>query len=129
MKDMHIKFVEQTEQSYETVGDYGETGDCIWFKITKFKDHPEYSIAILQHEIHEFFRNLQEGISIKDVDDFDRNYDYKHGEFKDDVGCDPKAPYHSTHMEADAIERLSIIFSKADWIAYEKAIKALFPED
>lgn len=124
MKRIIIDFVEQNEQNYDTVGDYGETEEHIWFKITKFKDKPAYSVAILLHEISEFFRNKQEGISIESVDAFD----YGHPEL-DDPGLSKEAPYHKTHMEADAIERLFIVLSKEDWIDYEEAINALFKED
>ena len=122
MKPIRIEFVPQSAQNYDTVGDYGETDSEVWFKITNFPDKPAYSIAILMHEIHEFYRNKQLGITVEEVDAFD----YGHPEL-DDPGLSPDAPYHVTHMEADAIERLSIILSGQDWVEYEAAIDALFP--
>lgn len=120
MKPITVYFVEQADQRYPTVGDYYETESGIWFKITRF-DNPAYSLAILLHELHEFFRNKQLGISVREVDTFD----FAHPEL-DDPGLSPDAPYHKTHMEADAIERLSIVLSGADWVDYEAAIKELF---
>ena len=121
MKRIVIDFVPQYKQDYETVGNYGETDHNIWFKITDFPDHPEYSIAILLHEIWEFYRNQQEGISIEAVDAFD----YSHPEL-DDPGFSKEAPYHKTHMEADVIERQYIIASGGDWVDYEEAVNSLF---
>ena len=121
MKPLLVNFIPQSEQHYNTVGDYGEASNHIWFNITEFPDNPGYSIAILLHEIHEFFRNKQLGITVEEVDKFDLG----HPEL-DDPGLSPEAPYHKTHMEADAIERMSIIFQGFDWVEYDKAIAKLF---
>jgi len=123
MKRIVVDFIPQHKHKYKTVGNYGETKEEIWFEITDFPNKPAYSIAILLHEIWEFYRNRQEGISIEDVDAFDLS----HPEL-DDPGLSSNAPYHKTHMEADVIERAFIIFSKEDWVEYEKAINDLFPE-
>lgn len=122
MRNIHIKFVDQKDQNYDTVGDYGIDidNDTIWFKITKFENQ-NYSIAILLHEIVEFFRNQQEGITVAQVDEFDYNNPQL-----DDPGLSLEAPYHKNHMEADAIERLYIILSKNDWVHYEQSIDSLF---
>lgn len=116
MKPIRIEFVDQKDQNYNTVGDYGETDDEVWFKITKFPGKPAYSIAVLLHEIAEFYRNQQVGISIADVDAFD----YGHPEL-DDPGLSKDAPYHKTHMESDILERQFILFSEEDWVDYEAA--------
>lgn len=117
MKRIVIDFVPQHLQRYETVGDYGENEHNVWFRITAFPNNPGYSIAVLLHEILEFYRNKQEGISIEDVD----NFDLSHPEL-DDPGLSLDAPYHKTHMEGDAIERLAILFFGEDWVKYEQAI-------
>jgi hypothetical protein len=122
MKRIEIDFVEQEAQNYPTLGDYGETEYHTWFKITKFPDKPAYSIAVLIHEICEFYRNQQEGISIAAVDAFDLG----HLEL-DEPGLSLDAPYHATHMEADALERLFILFSGEDWVEYEAACEKMFP--
>lgn len=121
LKRIVIEFVPQYKQNYATLGDYGECEHNVWFKITEFKDKPAYSIAILLHEILEFYRNKQLGITIEEVDKFDLS----HPEL-DDPGLSKEAPYHKTHMEADAIERLAILFFGEDWVDYEEAINKLF---
>jgi hypothetical protein len=124
LKPIRIEFVPQHRQRYASVGDYWEKENEYVFSITEFPDNPEYSVAILQHELHEFFRNKQLGIKIEDVDKFD----LEHPEL-DDPGLSKEAPYHKTHMESDAIERLSIIFSGGDWVDYETAIDRLFEKE
>ena len=119
MKPIRIEFVDQSEHRYATVGDYGETESEIWFRITRF-ENPAYSFAVLLHELHERFRNLQFDIRDEEVDAFD----LKHPEL-DDPGLDPRAPYHACHMEADALERLFILLTGNDWIEYEAAISGL----
>lgn len=125
MKRIVIEFVPQHKQNYDTVGDYGENEHNVWFRITDFLDKPAYSVAVLLHEILEFYRNKQLGITVAEVDAFDLGP----GKNLDEPGLSPDAPYHKTHMEADAIERLAILFFGEDWIEYEAAIAKLFPED
>jgi hypothetical protein len=121
MKRIVTEFIPHHKQAYNTPGDYGETPENIWFKVSIFPGKPAYSIAILLHELSEFFRNKQEGISIESVDTFDR----EHPEL-DDPGLSTEAPYHRPHMESDTLERLFILFSGEDWVEYEAACVHLY---
>lgn len=125
MKDINIRFIPQSEQRFndvEQVGDYWETDTSIEFRITDLPN-AAHSMAIALHELVEKFRNDQLGITDASVDAFDSGP----GADLDDPGLSPDAPYHKTHMEADAIERLFIILSGNDWVGYESALDALFP--
>ena len=124
MKDINIKFIPQSEQRFNDVGDYWETDTSIEFRITKLPN-PAHSFAILLHELVEKFRNNQLGILDTDVDAFDSGP----GADLDDPGLSPDAPYHKTHMESDALERLFIILSGNDWIEYEAVLDDLFKGD
>lgn len=118
MKNIHVQFVDQKYQRIPgQVGDYWETKTSIEFRITKLPNQA-HSMAILLHELHEKFRNDQLGIPDALVDEFD----ITHPEL-DDPGLSPEAPYHKTHMEADALERLFIVLSGNDWVEYETAIE------
>jgi len=120
-KRIIIDFIPQAEQRIPgQVGDYFDTPDATVFQITDMSN-PAHSMAILVHELHEKFRNDQLGISDESVDEFD----ITHPEL-DDPGLSPDAPYHKTHMEADALERLFIILTGCDWNDYEAAIDSLF---
>ena len=122
MKPIRIEFVGQKDQNYDTVGDYGETESEIWFKITRF-NNPNYSWAILLHELAEKRLKDQDGVTDAEVD----AWDLGDGKDLDDPGLDPKACYHKYHMMADALERTFIVMSGEDWIPYEQAIEEMFP--
>lgn len=117
-KWISIDFVEQSEQRYDTLGDYGEAGDGVWFKITRFERNPMRSIFVLIHEIWEFFRNRKLGIPVKVVDEFDLS-----NPELEDPGLDLRSPYHRTHMEADVLERTCVVMDGDDWVEYEKEAK------
>lgn len=120
MLPIRVQFVNQDQQKYATVGDYGEDEQGIWFKITRFPGKPAYSVAILLHEIAEYYRCKQDGVALSDIDAFD----YGHPEL-DDPGLSPSAPYHKQHMESDVLERQFIINSGEDWAEYEAEIDNL----
>ena len=121
MKPIRIEFVEQKDQRYPTLGDYGETDTEIWFKITTF-GNPNYSWAILLHELVEKRLKDQGGVTDTAVD----AWDLGPGKELDDPGLHPDAPYHKYHMMADALERTFIVMAGEDWIPYEQEIEELF---
>ena len=131
-KRIEIEFIPQSEHRYDTVGDYGtnENGDW-WFKITQPEDlgggdkGGTRAMAVLLHELAEKLIKDHEGVSDEVVDAFDISGS---GADLDDPGLDPGAPYHSQHMKADVIERAFIVMAGDDWVEYEGAINALFPE-
>lgn len=127
MKDINIRFIDQKDQRFndvEQVGDYWETDTSIEFRITRL-ENPSYSMAIALHELVEKFRNDQLGIKDSDVDAFDSGP----GANLDDPGLSPDAPYHKTHMEADAVERVFIILTGNDWVEYEDALNKLLEQE
>jgi hypothetical protein len=128
MKRITIDFIEQKDQRYETVGDYTETETEINFRITRF-DNPIFSQAVTLHEMVEYFRNIQEGITPDDVDAFDLDpvNQARANESPDgELGWLPDCPCHKQHVQADSIERLFVLFSNEDWLAYNEAIEQLF---
>ena len=120
MKKIIVEFIEQKDQRYPTVGDYFDTDDAIHFKITRMSTQM-FSVAILLHEIHEYFRLAEDGISVEEIDKFDID----HPELEE-PGDDPRAPYHKQHLESSVIERASIAMSGRLWSEYEKEIDSLF---
>ena len=121
MKPIRIDFIKQSEQNYDTVGNYGETEHEIWFEITELSD-PLYSVAILLHELHEFYRNKDLGTTIEEIDKFDM---VDHPELEE-PGDDPRAPYHKQHLEASVIERACLAMAGRSWSDYEQEIENLF---
>jgi len=120
MRPIHIDF-SPTPQRNQQIGDYGTTPECVWFKITTFPDKPAYAMACLLHELVEKFLNDQRGITDESVDAFDEA-----NQEDDDPGMLPAAPYHKTHLAADAIERMFILLAGEDWAEYDAAVMELF---
>lgn len=123
LKPIRIEFVPHTECRNQQVGDYGEDEKGIWFKIANDLGNDTRSMAVLIHEMWEKFRNDQLGIADADVDAFDETH-----QDDDDPGLLIDAPYHATHMESDALERMCIIMAGDDWTLYDQAISDLFEE-
>jgi hypothetical protein len=115
-KPIWVQFIPHDIQPYNTVGWYHEDEDFIRFQISD-TGNPNYNNAILIHEFQEWSRNKQLGITDDSVDKFD----LAHPE-NDDPGLLPDAPYHKTHMEGDALERLYIILTGEDWVEYQKRL-------
>jgi hypothetical protein len=116
-KHIVIDFIPQSEQRIPgQVGDYGETDDAIWFRITDMGNE-NYNIACLIHEIWEQHRNKAFGIIEADIDAFDIAH-----QDHDDPGMLPDAPYGITHREADVLERMCIVMSGENWRDYDSLV-------
>ena len=129
-KHIDIDFIPQSEQRYDTLGDYGthENGNW-WFKITRAEDLQHLApliigfiraMAIVQHELGEKTFCLQDGVKDEDIDAFDM------GSSCDDPGWHPLAPYNAQHQKGDVLERTMIAFGGDSWTEYEQAITDLF---
>ncbi len=115
-KRLIIEFIEAAEAAYNTCGDYAETDDTLWFRITRF-DNLIYSQAVLIHELWERVLCQRAGITDEEITTFDLAHPAL-----DEPGADPAAPYHAQHMEATVIERMFISLAGEDWDAYDKAV-------
>lgn len=108
MIDIHIKTIPQSEQRYQTLGDYVKTlesnkdGNRIFESIlvSDVGNHDmEFLTAI--HELIEWYLTERRGINEEDITKFD----IEHPELEE-PGDDPRAPYHKEHMFASSIEKL-----------------------
>jgi hypothetical protein len=115
-KNINIRFIPQKEQRYDTLGDYWETDDSIEFRVTE-TNNPNWNMFILVHELWEDHRNRMLGIKEEDVTEFD----VSHPELDIPGNC-VDAPYHKTHMEADAIERMCVVMAGEDFEIYDNKI-------
>ncbi len=105
MKDIVIKTIPIEEQRYNTAGDYWETDTEIHFRITKQQDERS-EVAILLHEMTEFFLTKQHGITEEEI----TAYDLKWEEWNklgiahaDEPGMEIDCPYKDEH-ETSLIE-------------------------
>jgi hypothetical protein len=130
-----IETIPHTSQRYPTVGDwqFGSTltiGGSLALRI-KVSDlnNPDYEFLIGLHELIEAYLCHRAGISERDVDRFDRQFEESGPSvaFGDtgEPGDDPAAPYHRQHVFASAIERLMAHELGIDWTAYSATLDAL----
>ncbi len=102
MKPIIIKTVPKDEIRNDGVGDYKITKNGVEILVAKQKDpDEEYGIAV--HELHEVTAAMKAGVSLREIDKFDRK-NIK----SDQPGDIPKAPYHKQHKSADKIEKLAV---------------------
>lgn len=119
-----IETIPHYEQRYSTIGDWqiiptSETDRELKIKVSDLGDwRLEFLVAL--HEMVEVALCMVNGVTEKEVDEFDMNYT-KGGEPGDDIN----APYHGEHVFAGCIERLMANEMGIDWSAYENAIAEL----
>lgn len=118
IKEIRIRFIPQSEQRYDTVGDYfwDEEG-VVHFAISEM-DNPVHEQAVLMHEMAEFFRCEMDGVTVEQVDAWDMG----EGKDLDEPGNSPRCPYHAQHMFATAMERVFISGMGGNWEEYDAAV-------
>ena len=104
---LQVYKVPLSEQQYTTLGDYCKTKYGVRFKITDIGNQ-DFENLIFLHEYNEYLLTQKRGITIKQITDFDLQWEvlyYKHLNTTQEPGDDPKAPYHKEHEFAKLIER------------------------
>lgn len=112
-----VDFVDQTDQRYDTAGDWYYEGDTLIFKISRMP-REVWQQAILLHEITEALLCNQAEVTQEAVDAFDMGP----GKDLDEPGFSPDAPYHTQHCWADVVERTFIAAAGESWSAYDGAV-------
>jgi hypothetical protein len=132
MKELKMKIVIEViphaAQRYPTVGDwYWEKplgrdlpGNVLHIKVSDTHDWRE-SLLIAIHELVEAAGCSEQGITQEAIDKWDFDYD---GE--GEPGDHPKAPYHSQHTFATAVERQVAEMLRVNWADYSSHIEQLF---
>jgi hypothetical protein len=110
-------------QAYNTVGNWQllEDGTIVIF-VSQMKD-PRFEMLVVMHELVETVLCKQNGVTQKQVDDFDLRFEKERG--ADDLsepGDDARAPYRLEHCFATAVERMLCAACNVNWADYEKEI-------
>jgi len=129
---LQINTVSHLKQRYDTVGDWYRLAGVWYFAITKLPD-ARHRWLVLFHEFIEWGLCQMRGVSPKQIDRFDLEYEAARGgdqtpcgcKYGDDPGDDIHAPYHDEHEVATQIERLLAKVVGVDWVEYEEAIMRL----
>lgn len=127
--NISIKTIPNGEQRYPTVGDWWFTeGGDLEIRISKMSDW-RYECLVAFHELCEVLICKHLGITQKEVDDFDIEFekDRENGLHSEDEepGDHKDAPYRVQHFIATNCERILAIALGVDWTDYENAIVSL----
>jgi len=80
------------------------------------------------HEAVEALMCKSNGVTVKQVDDFDQIYDLEHPLDDDsEAGDDPRAPYEREHCLATSIERILCAELGVHWKIYDDELRETYP--
>lgn len=121
-----IKSIPHKSHRYSSCGDWFEQGGTLFILVSD--EMPEESKQLVAlHEFSEWMMCKANGVTQKQVDDFDMGYEEYRKEGDDSEPGDHKdAPYHDQHRMATAIELVASNQMKVDWLQHEAAINKLF---
>jgi hypothetical protein len=110
IRTIDIQIIPHNAQRYRTAGDwiYNAITSNLSIKVSDTGDWRE-SISVAIHELAESVLCIDRGISQKEVDEFDIQFekDRDAGKVKyDEPGVDPRAPYYDEHAIATIIENI-----------------------
>jgi hypothetical protein len=89
---------------------------------------PRMEMALKLHEAFEAILCLHDGVTVKQVDEFDRQYDLDHPDETDcEAGDDPEAPYAKQHSLATAVERIYTAHVGLNWRLYDDELNETYP--
>ena len=130
MQPISIKSIPHKKQRYETCGDwYTDKKGVMNIRVSNCGNEPsEFAVAI--HECIEQFLCRLDGITQKQVDDFDKAWNAAGGDNEnDEPGIDPNAPYFEQHKISTKIERILIKACGENWKEHENRLGDLFKDE
>ncbi len=114
-----IKTIPSKEQRYRTLGDYwfDEQGN-LEVRVTKLNDW-RWEFLIALHELVEVALCKDRGITIKEIDEFDKDFEKELPEDnEEEPGEHVHCPYKMEHLFADSIEKQMACQLGLDWYNY-----------
>jgi hypothetical protein len=132
-----IELIDHQDQRYETAGDWYRSprsvmndlydkmreNECtLVVRASRLRDDRGnfFALAVAYHELGEALACIANGVTEKEVDEFDVDF-----VGKGEPGDDPRSPYTRFHGYATACERILIGAMDLSWGVYERAINAL----
>jgi hypothetical protein len=122
-KKVITEVIDHKNQRYNTVGDYyyNSTGTLLIF-VSDLGDW-RFNYLVSYHEPSEIPLCWYAGITLKQIDDFDLEYDKNRAPGDtSEPGDDPNAPYYQCHKFASEQERKLADLLDVDWEEYEEQI-------
>jgi hypothetical protein len=112
-----IDFIPQSEQRYDTCGDWYYEGSTLVLRISKTPDQRHQQLVAI-HELVEALLCNVDGVTQEAVDAFDNGP----GKDLDEPGDYPSAPYFHQHVAATFVEGFIARKMDVDWEEYEQAV-------
>jgi len=124
-----IETIPHQQQRYNTVGDWRYLeDDTLLIRVSKMSDS-RYEFLVGVHEVIEAELCRHDGVTQKEVDDFDIRFEQLRADrgdtITDEPGDHPEAPYSIQHCIATGIERLLAAVLLVDWYEYEQELNKL----
>jgi len=122
---VYVEVIPHKQQRYPTCGDWIVLPHGLHISVSDTGDEASNMLVAI-HELVECFLCKADGISGKDVDDFDAAFEANRTEESlDEPGDHPDAPYNVQHRVADLVERLVALHAGVDWEEHCERINAL----
>lgn len=106
---IEIEFIPQSEQRYDTLGDWFWEGDTLHIRSSD-DDGPTAAFLVAFHELAEAWLCRENGIDQAKVDAFDLAFVPPEDDPDAEPGDHPDAPYRYQHRQAMMLEHLMALF-------------------
>lgn len=121
-----IRSIPHQSHRYPTCGDWWWEGEDLHIRVSEEMSYHSQSLVAL-HEMAEAMMCSANGVTQKQVDDFDMGYEKNRQEGDDSEPGDHKdAPYHDQHKLATAVELIVANQMGVEWEDHERNISQLF---
>lgn len=119
--EINIKSIPSELMRYPTCGDYWtDENGVLQIRVTEMNKRSMQSVVL--HEIVEKFVTEYQGISEKEIDKFDINYENNRTENDTEPGDSPDCIYKDAHSFAIAIEMLLANKLGVDWDNHDNLV-------
>jgi hypothetical protein len=119
-----ISAIPHKKHRYETCGDYYKKNGELHIRVSKMNSNHEFLVAL--HELIEWYLIDQKGVTIKEIDAFDMEFEKKRAPGnEDEPGDDPKSPYYQEHKIATTLEKTMATYLGVDWNKYSEHVNSL----
>lgn len=126
--NISIRTVPHKDQRYPTPGDFFEKDGVLCIRVSQELPEKE-ALLVALHELIEVTLCKDRGITEKQVDDFDMQFEKDRESGRHSIAAEPgdhpDAPYRKEHFFATNLERLMAAELGVDWAAYEYRIQTL----
>lgn len=128
---INVKTIPHDKQRYDTCGDwwFDEENDSLEIRVSDMKNI-NYEYLVADHEMRESMVCNAQGISEKQITEFDMKFEEIRKEYPAIIGSmEPgdmtSAPYCQAHKFATDVERVTAVQLKVDWKEYDDKVASL----